>query len=246
MAESAAEQAQGIAVAVSQWNAWLPGIQGVEACRQWAAGQLAPNNAEQPDVTAVPAMMRRRLNGVGRQVAAVSWDMIAEGSTEPMVFASRHGDQGRTLQLMGELNAGEPLSPAAFSMSVHNAVAGVLSIAKKARGPMTALAAHDQLVSSAVLEAWGQLMAGAASVLVVIYDQPLPEAYGASEPLPAYALTMRLRRAAHNEAMCLQGNWEQASCAPGLDDGLAWLRWLASDQPALTLEGELQRWHWKK
>lgn len=87
VAEMANDLAGQMTLSVDQWCAWLPGIQGEVACRQWAAGALALDSDAKPDVSAVPAMMRRRLNGVGRLVAAVAWDLVAVESTLPMVFA---------------------------------------------------------------------------------------------------------------------------------------------------------------
>ncbi|MBB3169261.1 beta-ketoacyl synthase chain length factor [Simiduia aestuariiviva] len=237
-------QCEGISLNIQQWNAWLPGVVGPAACAQWAEGALALDLEAKPDVSAVPSMLRRRLNGVGRLVATVLWDMVPQASRVPMVFCSRHGDQARTLQLMAELAADEPLSPAAFSMSVHNAVAGVLSIAKKADGPMTALAAQDHLVSTGLLEAWGQLQQGADEVLVVAYDMPLPDTYEHGVCVePPFALALRVTLAAGQK---IAGNWHSTQEPCPQHEGVEWLRWLASDRRELTLGGESQGWHWLK
>jgi hypothetical protein len=237
----------GIELNIQQWNAWLPGVHGASACQQWAAGTLALTPGDKPDVSVVPAMLRRRLNEVGRLVAAVVWELIPEASDLPMVFCSRHGDQARTLQLMSELSTGEPLSPAAFSMSVHNAVAGVLSIAKNARGPMTAIAAQDQLMSMGLLEAWAQLQQGATEVLLVVYDLPLPPEYNGESDLDhPFALALRLTRSGGRPV-----RGDMVASAPGPRpnrqyDGLTWLRWLAGDAAEVVLDGESQGWRWAK
>lgn len=249
----------GLALGVHQWSAWLPGIQGAAECRRWSAGDLAMQEGVAPDVSMVPAMLRRRLSGVGRQAAAVLWDLLPEDSVMPVIFCSRHGDQSRTLQLLTALGDSEALSPAAFSMSVHNSVAGVLSIAKHAKGPMSALAAEDQLISMGLLEAWGQLhhhaaqardnrdQTGVDQVALVVYDQPLPSVYGpqAETETPfAMALVLSLHGGVRLTGALAAGT--PAEMIQTEPDALTWLRWFASDAPSIELPGRLNSWCWRK
>ncbi|AFU98597.1 beta-ketoacyl synthase chain length factor [Simiduia agarivorans] len=232
-------------VAVRRWNAWLPGIQGQAACAQWAAGERAPAESDQPDVAAVPAMLRRRLGPLGKPVAAVAWDMLEPGDHQSLVFASRHGDQAKTLQLLSEIGAGSPLSPAAFSMSVHNATAGLLSIAKKATGPHTALSANSRLLSAAVIEAYGQLMSGARAVVCVLYDLPLPADYSYHDNQScAYAVALELTLE--------EGRPLTLAACPSADlymqepEVIAWLRWWsAGAERALALKDGAGGWLWQ-
>lgn len=234
-----------VRVAVKRWNAWLPGIQGEAACAQWAAGDRAPVVSAQADVTLVPAMLRRRLGPVGKPVAAVAWDMIEPGDHQSLVFASRHGDQAKTLQLLSEIGCQSPLSPAAFSMSVHNATAGLLSIAKKATGPHTALSADARLLSAAIIEAYGQLVAGVRSVVCVIYDLPLPSDYNYHE-IQDFPFAVAL------ELTLAQGKPLSLAACPAANDGLrepeviAWLRWWsAGAESALKLQDDAGEWQWQ-
>lgn len=223
-----------LTLCVKHWNAWLPGVFGPQACREWAQGGQSLVLGEGPDVSAVPAMLRRRLNGLGRVAAAVAWDLVPESSVMPMVFCSQHGDQDRTLQLLGALGQGEQLSPAAFSLSVHNAVAGVLSIAKKAKGAMTALAADDQMLSMGVIEAWGQLQ-HADEVLLVIYDLPLPEIYSQSDPVAypyALALVLSLTQGSPIQLGVAERASESMSSEP---EAVQWLRWFANPAQSAPL-----------
>ncbi|MDN3640809.1 beta-ketoacyl synthase chain length factor [Simiduia curdlanivorans] len=223
-----------LTVKIKHWNAWLPGVYGQQACAQWAQGHKALVLGEGPDVSAVPAMLRRRLSGVGRVAAAVVWDLVPEASSMPMVFCSQHGDQDRTLQLLDALGRQEALSPAAFSMSVHNAVAGVLSIAKKAKGAMTALAADEQLLSMGLIEAWGQLQS-ADEVLLVIYDLPLPEVYQHTDNvIYPYALAMVLSR--QEGSPIALGSCDKGSDATVNEpEAVQWLRWFANPHQAAAL-----------
>ena len=120
------------------------------------------------------------------------------------VFASRHGELGRTVNILHALSAQEMPSPAAFSLSVHNAAAGIFSIARTDPAPSTALAAGDETLLWALQEALIRLDADLdAQVLVVYADEPLPTEYpaSASTPEPAHALAFLL---SHGEGLRLE------------------------------------------
>lgn len=233
-----------VTLGVQRWNAWLPGIQGEDACRAWARGECQPDPDAAPDVSCIPPMLRRRLSPVGRAAAAVLWDLLEPDSQVPLVFCSRHGDQDKTLQLLAAIGQQEPLSPAAFSVSVHNAVAGLLSIAKNARGPHTALSAQDLPFTMGALEAWAQLRAGAERVLLVVYDYPLPAVYQYPEPpAPPFALALELSLAgADLQLMPASG----PGVTPDPVEPLHWLRWWLAGDAALQLNGQQGAWLWRR
>ena len=110
----------------------------------------------------------------------------AEGlSSVPFVFASRHGDLSRTLELLTALSKEEVLSPTDFSLSVHNSTAGLFSISRGDRAPATALAAGADTLGMGLLEGAAMIAAGAGQVLVCYADDATPEPYApyvADEP----------------------------------------------------------------
>lgn len=94
------------------------------------------------------------------------------------VFASQHGELGYTVALLRALAAGEPLSPTLFSLSVHNAAVGLLSTARADRGEATAVAAGEETLGYALLEAHCQFVADPERPLLIVYgDAPLPDEY---------------------------------------------------------------------
>lgn len=104
----------------------------------------------------------------------------------PCVLCSRHGELTRTVGLLESLAKGEALSPAHFSLSVHNAIGGVLSIAQGNIGNITAIATLDDEISAALLEVAGLLNDPHCSqVLCVIYDEPVPSAYAEFDVAPS-------------------------------------------------------------
>lgn len=150
--------------------------------RSWAAILCGPDGAEErlgacAAEKDIPAGLRRRLGAFGRLGVACGLGVAPQGDAD-IVFCSRHGDIPLAHQLLEALVAGEPLSPAGFSMSVHNTVPGVLDLARKARTGHTAIAAGRQTLSAGFAEAWLRLAARPHLDTVLIYaETPLPGLY---------------------------------------------------------------------
>ncbi|WP_308447380.1 beta-ketoacyl synthase chain length factor [Parachitinimonas caeni] len=161
--------------AISNWAAWAPGLTDQAAWQHWLRHPSQPEaEAGQPTLSEMPAMMRRRVERLGRIALQASYWGLAEQPSCPVVFASRFGDISRSVDLLQQLAQGETLSPTAFSMSVHNAIGALFSIARADPTSYTAIAAGEETVEAAFTEAIGQLADGAEAVLVVYYDEPLP------------------------------------------------------------------------
>lgn len=124
-------------------------------------------------------MMRRRVERLGRAALQVAYWCQGDTTGEPVIFASRYGDMQRAADLLQTLSAGDGLSPASFSVSVHNAIGALYSIARGDTANYLAIAAGDATVSSAFTEAIGHLADGAPAVMVVVYEEPLPGVYQA-------------------------------------------------------------------
>lgn len=168
---------------VVHWSAWIPGLDSAEQWQAWAK-DAEPAGAPTPlDLSAFPAMLRRRLGATGKialhTILKLPFPNDIYGDI-PAVFCSQYGEVGRSSGLLAALAGGEPLSPTEFSLSVHNAVAGVYSIGRKQTQNITAISAADEGLPMAILEALGILLTGTHKhVLCVIYDAPLPAPYPA-------------------------------------------------------------------
>lgn len=162
---------------IEAWAAWAPGLSSESDWQQWFSGQKVLDENHKPNLKHIPAMLRRRLSGLGKGVG-FALNEVAGDACYSTVFCSRHGDLQQTLEMLRELALEQPLSPTAFSLSVHNAIAGVLSIGRKNTSNFTALAAGEDGVWQAIIEAVAQLQASASGkVLCVIYDAPVPDLY---------------------------------------------------------------------
>ncbi len=129
---------------------------------------------------ALPASARRRLGVFGQLAGSLSVDKVSDNTL--IVFASRYGDEKRSLQILEEICEGEPLSPMNFSLSVHNAVPGVLSIAWKLKEMQSIIAAGVDSFAMGLTEAFSLITAfPEKSILLIYVDIPLPEMFSAFE-----------------------------------------------------------------
>jgi hypothetical protein len=101
------------------------------------------------------------------------------------VFASQHGEPARVLPMLEDLAAGLDISPTQFSMNVHNAVAGIWSIARQDRSAGTAVGAGPESFGWGLAEAFGLHQADGEPVLFVFGDDALPELFASQTRLQA-------------------------------------------------------------
>jgi hypothetical protein len=163
-----------VVFSIARHAAWAPGVASPEQWEAWAREPWRLTVGEEPKVAAMPAMLRRRAGLLGRMALEVAYGCLGQQADVPTVFCSRHGEVSRAIELLGDLARGEPLSPTAFGLAVHNASAGLFSIARADRANHVALAAGPATLEHAVIEACGLLADGAPMVLLVACDAPLP------------------------------------------------------------------------
>jgi hypothetical protein len=135
-----------------------------------------------PEVGFVDRLQRRRLSVLARGFChcAHRLDPPAQART---VFASRHGEAARTLAVFKDLAAQAEVSPALFSLSVHNAVPGLWSILAGSRAPVSALAAGPETFLWGLVEALATYRAApSAPVLFVFAEDRLPDPW--ADPVP--------------------------------------------------------------
>jgi hypothetical protein len=162
----------------------------------WPDGEILPYNQGNADVGFLPAMQRRRLSPLARAACAVAWRCRSENGDMPSVFFSHHGESQYYFEMLEGLADGEHVSPSRFSQCVHNAIAGLSSFHSSSYLPYVALAGGTEGLFSVFPEAGGMLL-DVPQVLVVCYEQPLPEVYQAYLPgsQTTWALAMTLTRA---------------------------------------------------
>jgi hypothetical protein len=239
--------------AIKDWSAFAPGLARREDWLTWAADPFLPEGDATPALQEMPPMSRRRVDKLGRMALQVAWWCQPDpAETAPMVFGSRHGDLGRTYEMLRTLARDEPLSPTHFGLSTHNAIAAQYSIARNLTGNCICVSAGTATAEAAVVEALGLLADGIEEVLVVVYDCPLPEGYAAyrDEPEGAFAWTARLGRPqAGDVALSLQVDVDpiagEAPSTARLPHGLEVLRFLIGGLPKLEHREDGRSWRWQ-
>lgn len=164
----------GVQFSIASHAAWAPGLSTPQAWAGWAAAPFAIGEGLDPPVPQMPPMLRRRAGFLGKMALEVAYQCLDGRLDVPTVFCSRHGEVLRAVDLLTDLANGAPLSPTGFGLAVHNASAGLFSIARGDRANHIALSAGSATVEHAVIEACGLLADGAPMVMLAAYDAGLP------------------------------------------------------------------------
>ncbi|HDZ56554.1 MAG TPA: hypothetical protein ENI17_13510 [Pseudomonas xinjiangensis] len=182
----------------------------------------------------LPRMLRRRLNATAR-AACDAASLLDEGEGVPLIHASRHGDVSSSLEMLQGLEAGDPVSPSSFSMSVHNAVLGVYSIARHHRGPTQAISACGYEFDALITEAAGYLATGQQAVIAIFSEGEIPGPFQAHTEFPPCPCVVALRLTGETGQRLMS---EPAS-EPERPTPLQVINWLNQDDAQLTSR---QRW----
>lgn len=232
---------------IARYAAWAPRLATGKAWADWARAPWPIEAGEEPKVAAMPAMLRRRAGLLGRMALEVAYACLDGQQEVPTVFCSRHGEVARAVDLLGELARGEPLSPTAFGLAVHNASAGLFSIARADRANHVALAGGASTIEHAVIEACGQLADGAPMVLLVACDTTLPDPLRVFEDCEEqpWAFAWAMVPAGEDP---IRLSWRaQAAAAPArMPGGLELLRFQHGREAALVRDAGGKRWTWSR
>lgn len=94
-----------------------------------------------PDLTHIAPIERRRLSKGARFCIS----LLKECDGMPVIFSSKHGEINRCFSLQSSLATLEPLSPASFCISVHNAIVAQNAIFAKNRAEISAISTNLSL-----------------------------------------------------------------------------------------------------
>ena len=225
----------------------------VESWAVWPS--LQPNEQQHTDIkdellANVPKMLKRRLTPLAKSVFCVVGQCLDERIQVPAVFSSTHGELAKSFAMMEMLETGEEISPTTFSLSVHNAIAGLFSMAWQNKLQCTVVAPGEEGMAPAFLEALGLLQEGAEQVLLVFYDEPLIDFYP-YEPFQlsadeTQALALRISTSGTGQALRIFStpstgyDGEQPVQLP------VFIRFLAGPQASLKFKTPRHSWCWEK
>lgn len=235
----------------------LIGIAAYAACgvRPADAPDLCwpPLDASDTPPAAMPLLLRRRVSPIGQAALRSAW-LLPNLDQARFIFCSRNGEFDRTLAMLTDMADDEPPSPADFSLSVHNALAGLLSVAARNRNGHTALAAGFDTFGFGLLEAAACLHeAPEQPVILVHFDAPLPADYPEATPRAsatpqALALLLVAPSQAPRRVVMLAAAAEDTNAAEDAepdDAACAFLDFLQRASPQASATGETMRWTWR-
>lgn len=242
------------AFCIDGWAAWAPGRESETAWRAWAMSQTsaagAPSDAasDSPTVTPLPLMLRRRVSPLGQAALRAAWGLPGLSSSR-LICASRHGEFGRTLSILDSLMAGTDVSPADFTLSVHHALIGLLSIAAQNREGHTAVAAGKESFGHALLEAAACLAeAPQTPITLVYYDEPLPapfDRFNEAGETP-FAAAFHLTANGPGEHLMFAASPASGHAPQSLPQALGFLRFILNDDDERLSPGDRLDWLWKR
>lgn len=196
-------------------------------------------------------MFRRRLSQLSKSSLQVAFDCLQGEKHVPTVFASRHGEMHQLVKLLTSIITGEEVSPAAFSMSVHNTASGLLSIADENRTPTTSTSAGQFTFEHAFIEAVGILNHGPSEkVLLVVADECIDKSYRGilqkADPPLAIALLLA-NTGTQGLRLSLDHNANTEFTASHGHHAATFLKWFLSDSKTdLLLPGNRFSTVWEK
>lgn len=135
----------------------------------------------------IPAMQRRRLSRLAKLALNSAMQTLDTHKVDYIVWVSQYGDEAKTLNILADVLSEQTPSPTQFSTSVHNAISGLYSILCQDATPATSLAGswNDGLIEA---YAWLKTRPEARQVLLVYYDEALPDIYIEHQPFAAFAM----------------------------------------------------------
>ncbi len=241
-----------IAARVRSFSAWSPGLEDAAAWRRWCLDPKELERCGRPDASFLPPMLRRRCSALARIMLTAAFGCCdeEERSGVATVFASRHGNINESIGLLERLARRQPLSPTRFSHSVHNAQAGLFSIAAHNQQASSSIAAQEDTFASGWLEAATLLLrAPERPVLLVVGDVPLAATFATlvDEPEASYAVALLLEHSP-------DGRGVRLSLEPAADnaqrmrwpDAAEFLRWYVAGEPRLVLGSGQVRYVWER
>ena len=243
--------AGGLRFTVRAWSAWAPQRETPAAWRAWArATDLGISEASTGSIM-VPMMLRRRSTALGQKMLASALACGETALTGRYVLASRHGEFSHALSILKSLAARELPSPAEFSMSVHNALAGLLSIHLGNTRGHTALAAGLDTFGFGFIEAAAHLVEQPSEpVLLLFGDEPLPGEYnvfgGDDVDLPLVVALALQVPAAGDDGILFEALPRSAAVRPSTAAPIDFLRFLLSGAQSAVSEGARMTWTWRR
>ena len=222
---------------IESWDAWAPGVRASEI--------LTPSTqvGDSFDTTDVEYLhitprQRRRLSNISKITLDVVAGAMGDKPPVSSVFASRRGEVSRMAELLQDICSSGEASPTAFSLSVHNTASGLFSIQSDNQLPSCAIAAGHDSVIAGLIEANVQLAARQERVLLVIFEDEMPDIYREFASAGDKPVALALLLTSANDFELEIASASSPLIPPSTYKHVLKLLDLIKGAPAVTLEGE--------
>ncbi|HZB54849.1 MAG TPA: beta-ketoacyl synthase chain length factor, partial [Reyranella sp.] len=163
---------------ILNWSAWTPGRETRAAWCSWAG--VDHDGEPTTPAPALPMMLRRRLSPFGQRLVGAISDCAIGLPPARYVLSTRHGELARALTVLDAIEADGMPSPTDFSMAIHHALLGLLSIHTGNRLGHTALSAGQDSFANGLLEAATCIAERPDEPVILVHgDDKLPGDYEA-------------------------------------------------------------------
>lgn len=204
--------------------------------RRWAAVCSGANGEQRFGEAAgeeiIPSGYRRRMGKLERIAVRCMLSVLTSGAVSNLIFCSRFGNIETLSALLRSIAAREPVSPMAFSGSVHNAAPGLAGQIRKERIAHTALAGGAETLQAGLVEAYASLVCDGGEVVVTFADLPLGDVYSEWETEAGGGVGLAL-------ALGLVEADSPVAVLPGRAGAIRLIERLASGENALRAWGSL-------
>ena len=193
-------------------------------------------------------LLRRRVTPIGQQALSAAWG-LPETKDARLILSSRHGEFSRTLSLLEDVTNKSEVSPADFTLSVHHALIGLLSIAQRNPKGHIAVASGSESFCFGLLEAISCLHEHPSEQVVLIhFDDLLPSSFAPfGEPNESpIALALAIASAGDGEEIQIDVKPSCPNEKKSASHAQDFLDFLAGDTAEVLSIGERQRWRWMR
>lgn len=241
-----------IQIQVVDWFALAPGLASADDWRLWCSNRMqqVPSGMPLPKCTAIPMMAARRLGNGSRLAVECGLQLYRKyPQTGAFVFSSRHSELKINHQILTCLATGQPVSPTAFTMSVHNSSVGSLSIIAKAPVVTSAVSAGRDSFMQGLFEVLSLFQSGVKTLLYVDFDDNIPACFLAAAPdnmadFPyACAYVLEAGNQLTGEMRAIRGGTDAVNPLP---QSLQFLQNLVNDNPGFEIASECCQWSWSR
>ena len=232
--------------ALDRWHCWASGIADGEPWQRWIAGEMHPTGGATPTLENVKPIHRRRLSAVARGAFHCAEQCLLGRKPIATIFCSAHGEGRRAAELLTSIARNDALSPNTFSLSVHNAVAGLFGIFTHEDAPSTSIAAGSEGIGAALLDAWFRLQESDGQVLVVLYDDEMPDVFAVGDDAPPVpiAAALLLSNAPQGPRYRLERRASNGEHEPHWQQIRRLAEFLQRNLPHVTFASEHAQWTW--